>query len=219
MNQNYYNQYNNPNNYYPNQFQYNQVPYQQVPNKKGVNPLIIVIIIVLVLVAGPMAFYLLNESDDNKKEEPKIVENEEKKDLELYGGWKTQSSDYETYWVFDGNEFWWYKSYNDLKDNYWYGTMTIETGREGLKSVGLNENAVDTILKNSKGNVTEEDIYTLTLTPKKIISGGVDKSSTNIPENSKWHYVWIVVDYDEQGFEGQVLNVDTNEVTYFQRSK
>ncbi len=210
MNQNYYNQYNN---YNPNQVLNNQMPYQPVTNKKGVSPFIIVIIIALAIIFLSAIIFLVAAPFIFNKSNVKT------NDLEIYGGWKTQSPDAETYWVFDNNEFWWYQSYNDLNDNYWYGKVTIETGREGLKNVGLNESSVDTIIQNSNGKVTDDDIYTLTLTPKKIISGGIDKSSTNIPEDSKWHYVWIVVDYGDEGLEGQVLNVDNGDVTYYQRSK
>ena len=210
MNQNYYNQYNN---YNPNQVLNNQMPYQPVTNKKGVSPFIIVIIIALAIIFLSAIIFLVAAPFIFNKSNVKT------NDLEIYGGWKTQSPDAETYWVFDNNEFWWYQSYNDLNDNYWYGKVTIETGREGLKNVGLNESSVDTIIQNSNGKVTDDDIYTLTLTPEKIISGGIDKSSTNIPEDSKWHYVWIVVDYGDEGLEGQVLNVDNGDVTYYQRSK
>ena len=210
MNQNYYNQYNN---YNPNQVLNNQMPYQPVKSKKGVSPFIIVIIIALAIIFLSAIIFLVAAPFIFNKSNVKT------NDLEIYGGWKTQSPNAETYWVFDNNEFWWYQSYNDLNDNYWYGKVTIETGREGLKNVGLNESSVDTIIQNSNGKVTDDDIYTLTLTPEKIISGGIDKSSTNIPEDSKWHYVWIVVDYGDEGLEGQVLNVDNGDVTYYQRSK
>lgn len=210
MNQNYYNQYNN---YNPNQVLNNQMPYQPVKNKKGVSHFIIVIIIALAIIFLSAIIFLVAAPFIFNKSNVKT------NDLEIYGGWKTQSPNAETYWVFDNNEFWWYQSYNDLNDNYWYGKVTIETGREGLKNVGLNESSVDTIIQNSNGKVTDDDIYTLTLTPEKIISGGIDKSSTNIPEDSKWHYVWIVVDYGDEGLEGQVLNVDNGDVTYYQRSK
>ncbi len=225
MNQNYNNQ---GNNYYPNQVPNDQMPnnqfpnnqslYQPTPSKKSNTPLIIIIIILIALISVVVAVVVLSKPDDtDNKKDSETTETEQKK-LKIYGDWKTQSYDAETYWVFKDNEFWWYQSYNNLNDNYWYGKTTIETGRQGIKNVGLNENAIETILENSQGRVTEDDIYTLTLTPEKIISNGIDKSSTNIPENSKWHYVWIIVDYGEDGVEAQVLNVDTLDTTYYTRS-
>ena len=132
----------------------------------------------------------------------------------INGGWRILS-DSETYWVFKNNEFWWYKSVNDLNDNYWYGTTEIVTGKEGLKKAGLSEDRVDTIIKQSNGNVTENDIYTVICTPKKIISEGQDKSATNIPADLKWTYIWIVVDHGTEGIEAQVLNMQAYENTYY----
>lgn len=132
----------------------------------------------------------------------------------ISGGWRILS-DSETYWVFKNNEFWWYKSVNDLDDNYWYGTTEIVTGKDGLKKAGLSEDKVDQIIKQSNGNVTANDIYTIICTPTKIISDGVDKSSTNIPEDYKWTYVWIVVDHGTEGVEAQVLNMSVYETSYY----
>lgn len=136
----------------------------------------------------------------------------------ITGGWRVLS-DYETYWEFKNGEFWWYKSVNDLNDNYWYGTTKILTGKEGLKSVGLDESKVDNIISSSNGNITANDIYAVVCTPTKIISGGIDKSSTNIPANSKWNYVWILIDHGAEGIEAQVLNVDTSETAYYVKIK
>lgn len=132
----------------------------------------------------------------------------------ISGGWRILS-DSETYWVFKNNEFWWYKSVNDLDDNYWYGTTEIVTGKEGLKKAGLSEDKVDQIISQSNGNITANDIYTIICTPTKIISDGVDKSSTNIPVDYKWTYVWIVVDHGTEGVEAQVLNMSTYDTSYY----
>lgn len=132
----------------------------------------------------------------------------------LTGGWRTLS-DSEDYWYFKDGEFWWYKSVDDLNDNYWYGTTEILKGKEGLEKAGLDSNNLDTIISNSKGQVTAYDVYTVLLTPTKIISNGVDKSSTNIPEGTKWTYIWIIVDHGKEGIEGQVLNMQNSSALYF----
>lgn len=136
----------------------------------------------------------------------------------ITGGWRILG-DSETYWEFKNGTFYWYKSVNDLNDNYWYGTTKILTGKEGLKSVGLDESKVDNIVSRSKGSVTSNDIYAIICTPTKIISGGVDKSATNIPANSKWNYVWVIVDHGIEGIEAQVVNVDNTETTYYVKIK
>lgn len=134
----------------------------------------------------------------------------EKKDIN--GGWKTLS-DSQTYWVFKNGEFWWYQSKDDLNDNYWYGKTKILTGKSGLKKVGIDEDRVEYITANTGGKVTSDDIYTIIFTPTKIISDGVDKSSTNIT-GEDWHMVWVIVDHGSEGLEAQVLNVKTGVTTF-----
>ncbi|MBQ8539410.1 MAG: zinc-ribbon domain-containing protein [Ruminococcus sp.] len=136
----------------------------------------------------------------------------------INGGWRVLS-DSETYWEFKDGEFWWYKSADDLKDNYWYGTTEVLTGKEGLASAGLDENKIDVIFSNSSGTVTADDVYTIVCTPTKIISGGEDKSSTNIPDGTTWTYVWIIVDHGREGIEAQVLNLVNYETSYYVKIK
>lgn len=131
----------------------------------------------------------------------------------LEGNWKTQNSSAETYWVLKNNEFWWYKSYNDLNDNYWHGTYSAVTGKENLEAAGLNSDSIAQILVQSKGIVTENDIFVVTFSPDKIISGGEDKSSTNI--SGDWKYAWVIVDYGNEGTEAQLLNLNTQDTTYY----
>lgn len=134
------------------------------------------------------------------------------KNKDINGGWLTLS-DAASYWEFKNGEFWWYKSKDVKNDNYWYGTTKILTGKEGLKEVGLDESKVDYITANAGEKVTSDNIYTIIMTPTKIISGGVDKSSTNIDGND-WHMVWIIVDHGNEGLEAQTINVKTAETTY-----
>ena len=56
---------------------------------------------------------------------------------ELVGGWDApgDGSDVDggAYWEFRNGEYWWYKTKDDLTDNYWYGTTEIITGKKGLR--------------------------------------------------------------------------------------
>lgn len=133
---------------------------------------------------------------------------------DINGGWRILS-DSEVYWEFKDGEFWWYKSINDLNDNYWYGTTDILSGEEGLKVAGLDVNKVKDICDHSDGKVTPEDIYTIVCKPSKIISGGEDKSATNMDSDTAWTLIWIIVDHGEDGIEGQVLNLSNYEQTYY----
>ena len=140
---------------------------------------------------------------------------------QLEGGWDApgDGSDVDggAYWEFRNGEYWWYKTSEDLTDNYWYGTTEIIMGREGIEMAGLNEAAVDQIFYNSGGTITENDIYTIVCTPKKIISGGVDKSATNIPEGTKLIYVWVLVDEGEDGMWAQTIRLNDYEIYYYKR--
>ncbi len=132
----------------------------------------------------------------------------------LDGGWRTLS-DLETYWQFKGDQFWWYKSINNLNDNYWYGTTQIFTGKTGFSVAGIDESKLAQVISNSSLNITEDDVYTIVFSPTKIISGGIDKSSTNIPTGGTWTHIWILIDHGVEGIEAQVLNMETYEVEYY----
>lgn len=138
--------------------------------------------------------------------------------LNINGEWRILSNS-ETSWEFRNGEFWWRKSYNDLDDNYWYGTTEILTGKKGLKRAGIEESRMDYIISNSSYKLTEDNFYTIIFTPTKIISGGIDKSSTNIPEDSTWTFVWILVDHGDEGIEAQVLNVANVDTSYYVKIK
>ena len=134
----------------------------------------------------------------------------------IEGGWRILANS-EEYWTFKKGEFYYYKSVNDLNDNYYQGTYKVYTGKTGAAKVGIEGSKIDNIVAKNKG-IKETDIYTLILTPKKIISGGVDKSSTNLGSED-WHYVWILVDHGKEGIEGQLLNVKTSDTAYFVKIK
>ena len=137
-----------------------------------------------------------------------------KKNIE--GGWRHLEED-DNYWIFKNGEFYYYQSEKVLTDNYWYGTYRVYTGKEGFSKVGLEESKIDSLVARNK-DITEKDIYTLIFTPKKIISGGEDKSSTNLGTED-WHYVWILVDHGKEGIEGQVVNVKNANTSYFVKVK
>jgi len=132
------------------------------------------------------------------------------------GGWRILANS-EEYWTFKNGEFYYYKSVNDLNDNYYQGTYKVYTGKTGAAKVGIEASKIDNIVAKNKG-IKETDIYTLILTPKKIISGGVDKSSTNLGTND-WQHVWILVDHGKEGIEGQFLDVKSQDTSYYVKIK
>ena len=134
----------------------------------------------------------------------------------IEGGWRILANS-EEYWTFKDGEFYYYKSVNDLNDNYYQGTYKVYTGKTGASKVGIEESRIESIVTKNKG-IKESDIYTLILTPKKIISGGVDKSETNLGKED-WNFVWILVDHGKEGIEGQQMNVKTGDTGYFVKIK
>ncbi len=136
----------------------------------------------------------------------------------INGGWR-KLDDSEEYWEFKDGKFWWYESVNNLNDNYYYGTTKIATGLEGLKSVGLSEDNLKNVLSSANGKISQNDVYAVICTPTKLISGGEDKSSTKIPEGSKLNYVWIVINHDSEGIEGQVMNLQSYGISYYVKIK
>lgn len=161
-----------------------------------------------------MAGYLDTMSNWNTYKSARSGDLGKKKTIE--GGWRVLSNG-EEYWTFKNGEFYYYKSVNDLNDNYYQGTYKVYTGKTGASKVGIEGSRIDAITSKNKG-VTEKDIYTMIITPKKIISGGVDKSSTNLGSGD-WQYVWILVDHGKEGIEGQILNVRTADTSYFVKIK
>ena len=163
-----------------------------------------------------IADYLESMSNWNRYSE--LRQGELGKFAYLDGGWRILG-DSEQYWEFKSGQFYWYKSVNDLNDNYWNGSYTYYYGKTGLTMAGIDENRLDTIIENSNGTISSTDVVTVVMTPTKIISGGEDLSSTNIPADTQWTFVWIIIDHDDEGIEGQVLNVNNASTSYFVKIK
>lgn len=132
----------------------------------------------------------------------------------INGGWRILS-DSEVYWKFEDGQFWWYKSLNDLDDNYWYGTTQILIGKAGMAVADIDENKFDAMISNSSGKITENDVYTIVCTPTKFILNGVDKSNTDILEGITWTYICVLVDHGTEGIEAQVLDPINADIKYY----
>lgn len=132
---------------------------------------------------------------------------------DINGNWLSLSTS-DTYWVFENNTFYWYKSKSDLTDNYWYGTTNIYTGLEGFKQVGLAESKMNQVIAQSNGKLTANDFKAVICTPTKLIVNGQDKSST-ITTGSVKKILWILVDHGTEGIEGQYLDISTGETAYY----
>lgn len=136
------------------------------------------------------------------------------KNKNLTGGWRVLANT-ESYWKFTENEFWWYKSVNDLNDNYWQGTTKIYKGREGLRLLGVSETKINELINSMKGELTEQDVYTVICTPIKLIENGIDVSATKITEKVEWKFVWILKNHGSEGIEAEFLNIETADVLHY----
>ena len=136
------------------------------------------------------------------------------KNVELTGGWRYLGTAKE-YFTFYNGEFYWYKDVDDREDNYYSGTYTIEKGADSMSSIGITQDKIDNFKSKFSTEVSDDNIYAITMTPTKLITGGVDKSSTNIPSGTVWRAVWIVVDHGTEGIEGQVYHLEDNQYAYY----
>ena len=120
-------------------------------------------------------------------------------------------SDAETYWVFGDTEFTMYQSVNNLTDNYTQGTSEIKKGKAEAITAGIDETTLDTLISESNGTITEEDIYTLIMTPTKEVTNG----ATNTEIGQTWTQIWILKNHGTEGIEAQVINIEQPTTTYY----
>lgn len=139
------------------------------------------------------------------------------KNMTLKGEYRILAED-NSYWVFNDEEFWYFKSEDKRNDNYWYGRYKYSTGKKGLASLGMSSSEIKEFESKTKKNIDMDDVYSITLMPERIISSGQDKSS-EIPEKSEWRLIWILINHKKEGIEAQVLNYDNNDYSYYFKVK
>lgn len=128
---------------------------------------------------------------------------------DIIGGWES-----EAYYEFrEDGTYGWYKSSEDLSDNYYSGTITVLRGYEACDHLDITLDRVLTVFNNSNGEVGIDDIYCITCTPTYLVSGGVDKSDTL--NGVSYDLLFVVVgDKYAQG-----LNVGNGDSYYFTKIK
>ena len=118
-----------------------------------------------------------HDVDDNATQEESSEETSET-DLadisDIYGGWESDA-----YYEFrEDGTYGWYKSSEDLSDNYYSGSISVLKGAEACEHLGITLDKVLTVIVNSEGTVGINDIYCITCSPTYLVSSGVDKSDT-----------------------------------------
>ncbi len=93
---------------------------------------------------------------------------------DIYGGWESES-----YYEFrEDGTYGWYKSSEDMSDNYYSGSISVLKGYEACEHLGITMDKVLTVVANSEGTVGLDDIYCITCSPTYLVSNGIDKSDT-----------------------------------------
>lgn len=128
----------------------------------------------------------------------------------LKGEW--QATDGHDYYVIEDGKFYWYKSYLDLNDNYWYGDVKYYHGEDGFKKAGMTSDQIESLKSYESENISLDNSYLVIFTPRQIISGGVDKTSTNLEEGTIWKYIWLI-----DGDDALVMNSGNADFGYYKK--
>ena len=178
------------------------------------------IIILLVIMQLALTSILFSGCEFNKKEnkEANEAENLLKEEQltdefsDIRGGWQSTATG-GSYYVFNSdNTYYWYKSSSDLNDNYYKGEMEILRGSEAMDDLGISYDNLLTVIANSEGTVTLEDIYSIKLHPTYLISNKIDKTSTLTSEfDRKLLFVYV------SDSEAQAIDTSTGDAYYFEK--
>ena len=107
---------------------------------KWIIPVLIIGYIFLVVVVLVIAILIF--MGKHKSEEPD-------KGSDIYGGWESQA-----YYEFrEDGTYGWYKSSDDLSDNYYSGTITVLRGYDACEHLDISFEKVLTVMNNSEGTV------------------------------------------------------------------
>ena len=82
------------------------------------------------------------------------------------------------YGVREDGTYGWYKSSENMSDNYYSGSISVLKGYEACEHLGITMDKVLTVVANSEGTVGLDDIYCITCSPTYLVSNGIDKSDT-----------------------------------------
>ncbi len=121
------------------------------------------------------------KKEEPKKEMPKKTEPrpDEKGLLDrIIGGWESDRKD-GSYYVFkEDGTFFWYKSSKNLDDNYYTGKYTVLYGNDAVKDLEINPAGIKKMTEETNGKVNLFSVYSIKMSPNKLLSAGVDKTKT-----------------------------------------
>lgn len=157
----------------------------------------------------------INTENTTASENTNVNENKNNSDndiKDILGGW--ESSDIGgSYYVFKNDyTYCWYKSSDNLTDNYYKGNMEVLRGVDALDYLGISYEKVINMITLSSGTVLTNDIYAINLSPTYLISGGIDKTST-ITDAFNMKMLFIHIDDNT----AQAHNYTTGDTYYFNK--
>ena len=136
------------------------------------------------------------------------------KKLDINGEYRILS-DKENYVVFKNNEYYKYDSVNNKENNYEHGTVTIEKGMDGLNKFGISSSDLEQFSNMHIANISVDNIYILTCSPSEEVVNGEVTSITNEERLE----LWILIDHDKEGIQAVNVDVDTQELVSYVKTK
>ena len=156
-------------------------------NKDKINNAILLGIIILLLLVT--SYVIINKMIESEKKPVIVATNKAKKNTKLNINTKWVTADESMFYFDPDGNFYWYDDYTNKKDNYYDGTYTYKQGKEALKEMGYDEKE---FIKVFGEKISEDNVYSLELTPITAFIEGKDQSDTFLPNGTKWWYILII---------------------------
>ena len=123
------------------------------------------------------------------EETNKSIKQEVELSNNIIGSW--QSSNKGLFTFDEKGTFYWYNSYENIKDNYYKGTYSYKTGQKALNEMGYTEKEFTIEFGE---NIKLDNIYSINLKPTTVIMSGIDISTIELNKNETWWFILIVKD-------------------------
>lgn len=132
-----------------------------------------------------MIFSIIQKIDFTPKSSDKKVDI--KLSTKISGSWQ---SSYNGLFVFnEDNTFYWYNSFENLKDNYYRGEYNYKKGTEALTEMGYTE---EDFSKEFGSDIKLENVYSIDLKPNYVFMSGNDITSVELNQNETWWYLLMI---------------------------
>lgn len=150
---------------------------------------IFIIISTILLIASIILIKEIIKNIEHKSAANEVVEIKSNKEKILTGSYKTTNDSLFTFT--EDNNFYWFDNYNELDNNYYSGTYTYTKGLEAINEMGYTEEDIATIFGE---NIEIDDIYSIKMTPSKVMKNNRDVTKKEIKQNTVWWYILILKD-------------------------